>query len=87
MVEALTLAGYAVVRQRTYDRLKDRVSAAEHTTKWQIEWREHNQQWVEQEFVATRRLYDRLTAIVAAAASLGVSIQAINKALDTGSTP
>lgn len=37
--------------------------------------------WAHQAFAEQRRLQDRLTAVVAAAASLGVSIDAINKAL------
>jgi len=82
LIDRLTLAGYAVVRQRTYDRLKERVALAERVAEWQTEWRASNDRYSEAAYAELRRLADRLTAVAAAAASLGVSIQAINEALD-----
>lgn len=81
-IERLTLAGYAVVRQRTYDGLRERVSRAE----WALESAERQvesvNRWALDSCDESRRLSKRLTAVVASAASLGVSIQAINDALD-----
>lgn len=81
MIESLTLAGYAVVRQRTYDRLRERVALAERLAEWETERRDHTAKWAHEAFVEQRRLSDRLNEVCFAAAALGVSIGAINKAL------
>lgn len=80
-IDALTLAGYAVVRQGTYDNLRKRIDQME----WEREWRdrdmEHSRRWAEKCRKEERRIMDRLNDVVAAAAAQGVSIQAINDAL------
>jgi polynucleotide 5'-kinase involved in rRNA processing len=81
-IDLLRLAGYAVVRQATYDKLRERVTTARHEVQWQTEWREHSDAWARRECDEQRRLADRLTAVVGAAAAQGVTIQAINEALE-----
>lgn len=80
-IKLLKLAGYAVVRQRTYDRLQERVRIAELRQAWETERQESAQRWARRECDEQRRLADRLTRVAAAAAALGVSIQDINAAL------
>lgn len=80
-IDLLRLAGYAVMRQSTHDRLHARVELAKHEVEWQTEWREHSDAWARRECDEQRRLQDRLNAVCFAAAALGVSIQAINAAL------
>lgn len=81
-IDLLTLAGYAVVRQRTYDQLRERVRYAEQLRAWESERREHTSKWAHDALDEQRRLADRLNRVVASAASLGVSITDINAALD-----
>lgn len=81
-VDLLTLAGYKVVRQATYDRLLERVHLAEHRCAWEVERSESAQAWARQECDEQRRLAARLNEVCFAAAALGVSIQDINTALD-----
>lgn len=82
-MDTLRLAGYAVVRQRTYDGLQERVRVAEQMQAWETERREDAQRWASRECDEQRRLADRLNRVVAAAAALGVSITDINAALAT----
>lgn len=81
-IETLTLAGHAVVRQRTYDDLLDRVRIAKCVAGMEIERRESAERWAHRCLDEERRLSRRLDEVCTAAASLGVPIQAINNALD-----
>lgn len=80
-IDLLSANGYAVVRQRTYDRLRERVSIAERLQEWEAERREDTAKWAHEALDEQRRLADRLNRVVAAAAALGVSITDINAAL------
>lgn len=80
-IDLLIKSGYAVRRQATYNRLLERISVAEVVRDMEIERRESAEQWARRECDEQRRLADRLTEVVGAAASLGVSIQTINEAL------
>lgn len=84
-IDMLRLAGYAVVRQRTYDALGERVSLAEHRQRWAEEWRESSDRWARRECDEQRRLADRLNEVCYAAAALGVPITDINAALEAAS--
>ena len=85
-IDMLTVAGYAVVRQRTYDGLRERVTIAEHERDWSRRDSESAERWAIRESDEMRRLSDRLNRVVAAAAAQGVTIQAINQALGTTHT-
>jgi hypothetical protein len=80
-IDRLTLAGYAVVRQRTYDDLKERVVLAEARQQFSEEDAAHARHWAEDQCDEQRRLADRLNEVCSAATSLGVPIDAINEAL------
>jgi hypothetical protein len=85
-IDRLTLAGYAVVRQRTYDALRERLRVADCMTAMEIERREGVEHWARRECDEQRRLSARLNAVCTAAAALGVSITDINAALDAADT-
>lgn len=82
-IDRLTLAGYAVVRQGTYDNLRKRLDEARWENEWRIRDKEASEAWAHRECEMQRHLADRLNAVIAAAASLGVGIDAINEALGT----
>lgn len=84
-IDLLTLVGYAVVRQRTYDHLVERVRLAECYRDMEIERRESVEHWAHRECDEQRRLSARLNEVCFAAAALGVSIADINAALDGAS--
>lgn len=81
-IDLLSLAGYTVVRQRTYDALHERVRIAECRRDMEAERRKSVEAWAQREGQEQRRLSDRLNRVCYAAAALGVSIQAINEALE-----
>lgn len=81
-IDLLTARGYAVFRAGTVQNLRNRAFLAEHLAKWETERRESAEDWARRECDEQRRLADRLNRVAAAAASLGVSIQQINAALD-----
>lgn len=81
-IHLLTLAGYSVVRQRTHDDLLERVRIAKCMEQMEIERRESSERWARRESDEQRRLAARLNEVCYAAASQGVTIQAINAALD-----
>jgi len=85
-IDTLALAGYSVVRQRTYNALCERVRLAECYRDMEIERRESTERWARRECDEQRRLSDRLNAVCYAATALGVPIRAINQALDASST-
>jgi hypothetical protein len=68
--------------RKSYDHLLRTRDRALNDAKWQREQVEHAHRWAQEAFAEQRRLADRLDRVVAAAASLGVSIQDINAALD-----
>lgn len=80
-IDLLTLAGYAVVRQRTYDELREQVTLAKHREGWLEEDAAHARAWAHESLSGERRLADRLNQVCTAAASLGVPIDKINRAL------
>ena len=80
-IDILTARGYAVFRAGTIQNLRNRAFLAEHLAKWETEQRAHAETWGQSEAAEYRRLADRLTRVVAAAAAQGVTIDAINAAL------
>lgn len=80
-IDQLTLAGYRVVRERTYTALLERVRHAEAMEHMEIERRKSTESWARDCCREERRLADRLNAVCYAAAALGVDIGAINTAL------
>lgn len=80
-IDLLTLAGYTVMRERSYEALRDRVRVAEVMADMERERRESCEQWAHKSLDESRRLADRLNAVCTGAATLGVSITAINAAL------
>ncbi len=81
-IDLLTLAGYAVIRQRSYDALRERVRVAEALQQAEAEHRQGTERWAHRECDERRRMTDRLNAVCTAAAALGVPITDINAALD-----
>lgn len=81
-IDLLRLAGYAVVRQRTYDNLGERVRVAEVMYAYEKDCSEGTRRWADKAFDEQRRLSDRLNEVCFTAASQGVTIQAINDALE-----
>jgi hypothetical protein len=80
-IDMLTAAGYTVVRQRSYDALRERVRRAETIADMERERREGNERWAQNCLTEERRLHTRLNEVCAGAAALGVSITDINAAL------
>lgn len=80
-IERLRLRGYAVVRQATYDNLRLRVERLTQAHAAAVESARSSEQWARDAHIEQRRLSDRLTEVVAAAASEGVSIVTINEVL------
>lgn len=80
-IDLLTLAGYHVMRQRSYDTLRERVRVAEQMQAWETERRQDTDAWARRECDEQRRLARRLNEVCFAAAAQGVSIQQINAAL------
>lgn len=76
-----------VLARRSYDHLIRTRDRALREAEWERDATEHARRWARQVFDEQRRLQDRLTAVVAAAASLGVPIGAINDALSDSPTP
>lgn len=81
-IDLLTLAGYKVVRERTYSALLERVHLAERRTEWNQELRESSDRWARDCLAEERRLERRLNEVCYAAAALGVDIRTINAALE-----
>lgn len=71
--------------RKSYDHLLRTRDRALRAAEWEREHREGVERWARRECDEQRRLSDRLTRVVAAAAAQGVSIQAINAALDAPS--
>jgi hypothetical protein len=84
-IDLLTLSGHAVLRQRSYDALRERVRVAEVLRESDREQAEHARAWARDQISEQRRLTDRLNAVCTAAAALGVPITDINAALDAAS--
>lgn len=80
-IALLTLAGYTVVRARTYEGMRERVRVAEVMERHAKEDVDHARRWGGEQCDVQRRLSDRLNAVCFAAAGLGVPIDAINAAL------
>lgn len=80
-IDMLTANGYHVMRRGTYNNLRTRMFLAEHLGKWDREQRESTERWGQSEAREVQRLADRLTAVVAAAASVGVPFETIATAL------
>jgi hypothetical protein len=70
------------IARKSYDHLLRTRDRALSDAKWQREQVEHAHRWANEAFTEQRRLADRLNRVIAAAASLGVSIQDINAALE-----
>ena len=82
-----TNATRVVLARKSYDHLIRTRDRALRQAEWERECAEHVRAWAGQAFDEQRRLSDRLTAVVAAAASLGVSLDAINRVLDATGKP
>jgi hypothetical protein len=80
-IDLLTLAGFTVLRQRSYAALQERVRVAEALQAAEHEYREGSQRWARQALDEQNRLARRLNAVCTGAAALGVSITDINAAL------
>ena len=80
-IDLLTLAGYAVVRQRTYDALHERVRVAEALRQAEADHRDSGVQWAHRCLDEQNRLDRRLNEVCTAAAALGVPIRDINAAI------
>lgn len=80
-IDLLRLAGYAVVRQGTYDNLRKKLDDARWENGWRIRDKEASDNWARRECEMQRHLADRLNAVIASAAAQGVSIDSINAAL------
>lgn len=70
------------MRRKSYEHLIRTRDRALRQAEWAAKDIEHAHKWAHEAFTEQRRLSDRLDRVVAAAASLGVSIQAINDALN-----
>lgn len=81
-IAMLERAGFVVVRRRSYERLHRRIHDAEAFARMADEHRASTESWALREFREARRISDRLTEVVAAAAACGVDIQDINAALE-----
>lgn len=80
-IDLLTRTGHSVLRKRSHDALIERARRAETLLGCEKENAASLREWAHKEAAEVRRLQDRLTAVVAAAAAQGVTIDAINKAL------
>lgn len=85
-IDLLTLAGYAVVRQRTHDALRERVRVAEALRDMEIDRRLSVERWAHRCLDEERRLSRRLDEVCTTAAALGVPITDINAALEAATT-
>lgn len=83
-IELLTLAGFTVLRSRSYDALRERVRVAEALQLAAQEARDSCERWAHKCLDEERRLVNRLNAVCTGAAALGVGIAAINACLDVG---
>lgn len=70
------------LKQKSYEHLIRTRDRALREVEFEKREAEHAREWANEAFVEQRRLQNRLVRVVAAAASLGVSIQDINKALE-----
>src|SRR5690349_7167039 len=78
---------YVVLRSKSYEHTLRELDRARNRLAFEQESAEHARRWAKQAFAEERRLADRLDRVIAAAASLGVSIQAINEALGVRPAP
>lgn len=70
-----------VLARKSYEHLIRTRDRALQEAMWAQDQIRSTERWARDAFDEQRRLSERLTAVVAAAASLGVSIEAINDAL------
>lgn len=77
----LEAAGYVVLRRKSYEHTLRELDRARNRLRFEEESAEGTREWALRAYDEQRRLSGRLTAVVSAAASLGVPIQAINEAL------
>lgn len=80
-------ATHVVLARKSYDYLVRTRDRALREAEWERERTLDNRRWAERSLDEQRRLMDRLNAVCTAAASLGVSIQAINAALAAADEP
>lgn len=83
-IDKLRMAGYVVVRARTYDAMLERKRIAEALQQAAEDHRASSERWALNCLNEERRLVHRLNAVCAAATSLGVPLDAINAALGDG---
>ena len=81
-IDLLTLAGYAVVRRRTYDGLQERVRRAEQTAYWEAQRRDDNTRWAHEALDEQRRLADRLTFVYGIAQAHGATTEELGGCAD-----
>lgn len=70
--------------RKSYDHILRTRDRALHEAEWAREDAERARHWASTERDEARRLEDRLCRVIAAAASMGVTIDAINAALEDG---
>lgn len=69
------------LKRKSYEHILRTRDRALNELAWEKESAEHARQWAYAQIEETKRMTDRLNAVVAAAAALGVPISAINEAL------
>lgn len=80
-IDLLTVAGYTVLRTRSYEHLRTQVALERQMREDAREQAEHSGRWALDCLGRERTLSDRLDRVVSAAATLGVDICDINHAL------
>lgn len=80
--KALEAAGYVVLKRKSHEHTLRELDRARWALESEKALNASTERWAFQQCAEQRRLSDRLNAVVSAAAGLGVSIQAINEALD-----
>lgn len=73
--------GWVVLRRRTYEKQQRRLATAQNEIYFIHRESLASEQWANRSVREAVSARDRLEAVIAAAASLGVSIEAINNAL------
>lgn len=80
-IDLLAGTGHVVLRRRSHEALLERARRAETLLHAEVQHAASLREWALANATETRRIADRLNAVVAAAAAQGVTIDAINKTL------
>lgn len=76
--ERLRAWGYRVVKERTYENLRQRWLGAESRVEHEASMRESTERWAHKAFEEQRRLADRLTFVYGVARARGASVQELS---------